>query len=338
MGTAASIEARGLCKHYGRAVAIRDLSFRVEPGEVVGFLGPNGAGKSTTMRILTGLIPATSGEAFLGDISVARYPEKARASIGYMAENNPLPEELRVVEYLRLRAQLKGLRGRQLRERVDEVMEVCDLRRKAAPRLIGSLSKGFRQRVGIADAVLGRPPVTILDEPTIGLDPHQVLLIRELIASLRGQTTVILSSHILAEVEISCDRVIILNQGHLVASGTLRELHQEFMGSDVYRVVVTGRREALMPLLGDWPPEVIPPEPAHLPEEGMHHLDFRLQGELDFARLLVERLRGMPGLHLQELRRLRPQLEEVFLAATRRSWETHTPFRPGRPEPVLPVA
>ena len=194
--------AERLTKRYGSLTAIEDLTFSVAPGEVVGFLGPNGAGKSTTMRILSGTMAGTSGCASIWGVSVALNPAEAKRHMAYMPENNPLPEDLRVEEYLRLRARLKDVEAGNVDARVNQVMEDCDLVRRASGRLIGQLSKGFRQRVGIADALLAQPKVVILDEPTIGLDPHQILGIRDLIRSLRGQMAVLISSHILHEVVV----------------------------------------------------------------------------------------------------------------------------------------
>ncbi|MFM9092999.1 MAG: ABC transporter ATP-binding protein, partial [Verrucomicrobiota bacterium] len=206
-------------KSYGGTTAVNDISFTVARGEIVGFLGPNGAGKSTTMRILTGYLPATSGNVQLCGLPVATRPDEVKRRIGYLPENNPLPEDMRVSEYLYFRGRLKEVSRRQLGPRIDEVLEICDLKR-VRHRIIGQLSKGYRQRVGIAEAILAEPPVIIMDEPTIGLDPHQILIVRDLIAGLRGRMTVIISSHILPEIEVTCDRVLIINQGRVVAQVT----------------------------------------------------------------------------------------------------------------------
>ena len=183
----AMIEADRLCKYYGPFIAIEDISFRVPRGEIVAFLGPNGAGKSTTMRILTGYLPASSGEVEICGLSVHAQPEEVKRRVGYMPENNPLPEDMRVSEYLYFRGRLKEVPRRMLGPRLDEVLELCDLKR-VRHKIIGQLSKGYRQRVGIAEAILAEPPVIIMDEPTIGLDPHQILIVRDLIASLRALT------------------------------------------------------------------------------------------------------------------------------------------------------
>ena len=219
-----SVVVRRLTKIYGGVKAIDNVSFRIGKGEVVGFLGPNGAGKSTTMRIISGLMSATSGSVSICGESVAINPDAARRHIGFMPENNPLPEDLRVREYLTFRAGIKGVPRPEIRARVDESMDICQLLRKASNKIIGNLSKGFRQRVGIADAILSRPEVIIMDEPTIGLDPHQILAIRALINSLRGNMSVLICSHILPEIELRCDMVMILNPGTIVASGSPESL------------------------------------------------------------------------------------------------------------------
>ena len=181
-----AIEVTRLVKSYAGVTAVNDISFRVARGEILGFLGPNGAGKSTTMRVLTGYLPATSGSVRICGVPVASQPDEVKRHIGYMPENNPLPEDMRVSEYLYFRGRLKELRRRMLGPRIDEVLELCDLKR-VRHKIIGQLSKGYRQRVGIAEAVLAEPPVIIMDEPTIGLDPHQILIVRDLISSLRGR-------------------------------------------------------------------------------------------------------------------------------------------------------
>ena len=244
----AAVAAERLTKRYGSLTAIEDLTFSVAPGEVVGFLGPNGAGKSTTMRILSGTMAGTSGCASIWGVSVALNPAEAKRHMAYMPENNPLPEDLRVEEYLRLRARLKDVDAGKVDARVNQVMEDCDLVRRASGRLIGQLSKGFRQRVGIADALLAQPKVVILDEPTIGLDPHQILGIRDLIRSLRGQMAVLISSHILHEVEQVCDKVVIINRGRLVAQGRTDDLRRELLPHAGFTVVTKASQAELAAL------------------------------------------------------------------------------------------
>jgi ABC-2 type transport system ATP-binding protein len=217
------IHVRNLTKFYGDYAAIRDVSFDVDKGQIVGFLGPNGAGKTTTMRILTGFVTATSGQATVAGYDVFWQPLQARQAIGYLPENCPLYPEMRVVEYLRFRGGIKGLHGRHCRKRVDYVVERCWLT-GVRRQLIGTLSKGFRQRVGLADALLADPAVLILDEPTVGLDPAQIRETRKLIRELGQAHTMLLSTHILPEVEMTCDRVIIIHRGRVVASSSLAEL------------------------------------------------------------------------------------------------------------------
>jgi ABC-2 type transport system ATP-binding protein len=217
------IHVRNLTKYYGDYPAVRDVSFDVKKGEVVGFLGPNGAGKSTTMRILAGYMTATSGKATIAGLDVFWNPVEVRRRIGYMPESCPLYPEMRVVEYLRFRAGIKGLHGRQASRRVEHVMKRCwvsDVRRQ----LVGTLSKGYRQRVGLADVLLAQPSVLILDEPTAGLDPSQIRETRGLIRELGQEHTVLLSTHILSEVEMTCDHVIIINFGTVAEAGSLSDL------------------------------------------------------------------------------------------------------------------
>jgi ABC-2 type transport system ATP-binding protein len=217
------IHVSRLTKFYGDYAAVRDVSFEVPRGAVVGFLGPNGAGKSTTMRILAGYLTATSGKATIDGLDVFWNPVEVRRRIGYMPENCPLYPEMRVTEYLTFRAGIKGLHGRAARQRINYVVGRCwleDVRRQ----LIGTLSKGYRQRVGLADALLHNPPVLILDEPTAGLDPGQIRATRNLIKELGTEHTVLLSTHILSEVEMTCEQAIIINRGRVAAQGRLEDL------------------------------------------------------------------------------------------------------------------
>jgi ABC-2 type transport system ATP-binding protein len=217
------IHVSNLTKYYGDYPAIRNVSFEVPQGQVVGFLGPNGAGKTTTMRILAGFLTATSGRATIDGLDVFSESVKVRERIGYMPENCPLYGDMRVSEYLHFRAGIKGVHGRRARSRVKYVLKRCwltDVNRQ----IIGTLSKGFRQRVGLADTLLADPPVLILDEPTAGLDPTQIRESRQLIRELGQQHTILLSTHILPEVEMTCDRVIIINRGQVAASSLLTEL------------------------------------------------------------------------------------------------------------------
>jgi ABC-2 type transport system ATP-binding protein len=217
------IKVENLTKRYAGHTAIKDLSFEVGKGEIMGFLGPNGAGKTTTMRILASFMPPTSGRASIAGFDVFSQSLQARTHLGYMPENVPLYNDMRVTEYLDYRAALKGVGHRRIAERVGDVKELCGLK-DVEKKLIATLSKGYRQRVGLADALLHEPDLLILDEPTIGLDPNQIRQVRELIKNLGKQHTILLSTHILPEVEMTCSRVIIIHKGHIEACDTPENL------------------------------------------------------------------------------------------------------------------
>lgn len=321
METIPSIRVENLSRNYGAVTAIKNISFEVNRGEVVGFLGPNGAGKSTTMRILSGLLPAHSGAAWVSGLAVAEHPVEVKKRIGYMLENNPLPDDMRVAEYLRFRARLKQVPGKKLRKTVEDAMEVCDLARTARRKIIGSLSKGFRQRVGIADALLGKPEVILMDEPTIGLDPHQIQGIRKLIDNLRGRMTVIISSHILPEIERCCDRVIIINHGRVVASGTSEALRKEFLPGDRIELVLKGKEEDLLTAI-----EKIGVKAEVLYSETLTNDTTRYklllpESDRHSGQNLLQILSKTHSFELLSLTPHQPCMEEIFLAATKRSWE-----------------
>ncbi len=219
------IHVSQLEKSYGPVQAVNKVSFDVNQGEIVGFLGPNGAGKSTTMKMLTCYIPPTSGSATINNFDIFHQSEQVRRNLGYLPENVPLYTEMKVQEYLDFRGQLRGINRKERRQRIDYVVERCWLQ-AVRKRVIGHLSKGYRQRVGLADSLLHNPPVLILDEPTVGLDPTQIRETRKLIRDLKGQHTVMLSTHILPEVEAVCDRAIVIAGGRIVAQGTPEELRQ----------------------------------------------------------------------------------------------------------------
>jgi ABC-2 type transport system ATP-binding protein len=224
------IEVRNLTKDYGTVVAVRDLSFAVEKGEIVGFLGPNGAGKSTTLRVLSGFLGATSGRVRIAGHDIGEAPRAARRSLGYMPESAPLYPELRVGEYLQFRARLKEVPRDKQRAAIASAMERAGVAHMAGT-VIGHLSKGYRQRVALADALVADPPLLILDEPTAGLDPNQIREVRSLIKGLAGERTILLSTHILSEVEATCERAIVIDRGQLVAEGRIEELRARQKGS-----------------------------------------------------------------------------------------------------------
>src|ERR1700756_2567779 len=217
------IKVENLTKRYAGHTAIKDLSFEVGKGEIMGFLGPNGAGKTTTMRILASFMPPTSGRASIAGYDIFRQSLQARSHLGYMPENVPLYNDMRVNEYLNYRAALKDVPHRRISERVGDVKELCGIK-DVERKLIGTLSKGYRQRVGLADALLAEPGLLVLDEPTIGLDPNQIRQVRELIKNLGRQHTILLSTHILPEVEMTCSRVIIIHKGRIEACDTPENL------------------------------------------------------------------------------------------------------------------
>jgi ABC-2 type transport system ATP-binding protein len=318
-----TIEVSNLVKTYGALTAVNNLSFTVKRGEIVGLLGPNGAGKSTTMRILTGFLPATSGAVRICGVPVASHPEETKRNVGYMPENNPLPEDMRVSEYLWFRGRLKEMPRAKLRARIDEVLELCDLKRNRH-RILGRLSKGNKQRVGIAEAILAEPAVIIMDEPTIGLDPHQILIVRNLIAGLRGRMSVIISSHILPEIEETCDRVLIINGGRIVAQGSPAELRHEIFGHTTYRVELAGDSAALAPALQAIDPALQLVSQGDNATDGFRVVTLMTETRDDLGEKLLQ---GLPaaGYRVRSLGHTHPSLEDVFLTATRRSWDARLP-------------
>lgn len=233
------IEAVSLTRRYGDFTAVQDLSFTIQEGEIVGILGPNGAGKTTTLRMITGFLPPTSGSLSVGGKDLFTESVAARREVGYLPENVALYGEMRVSEYLGYRAMLEGMTRSQAKARIPEAIESCILQ-EVQSQIIGTLSKGYRQRVGLAAAILHQPKVLVLDEPTVGLDPKQIIAIRELIRELGREQTLLLSSHVLPEVELLCDRVIIVDRGRIVAEGTPKELKSGWEGSTEIHVELKG--------------------------------------------------------------------------------------------------
>lgn len=231
------IIVENLTKIYGTQRAVDNISFKVHTGEVLGFLGPNGAGKTTTMKALTSYLLPNKGTIRLGDYSVTDQPEEVRKLIGYLPENNPLYNEMPVIDYLRFVAEIQGIDKSRIKERIGEMVRVCGLEGEKHKK-IGELSKGYRQRVGLAQALIHDPEVLILDEPTSGLDPNQIIEIRDLIKAIGREKTVILSSHILAEVEATCDRILIINKGKIVADGTPENLRKKAQGQEMLKLTI----------------------------------------------------------------------------------------------------
>jgi len=312
------IQVEHLTKRYGPVTAVSDVSFNVDKGTIVGFLGPNGAGKSTTMKILSCFMPASGGSARVAGYDVFTQSLDVRRRIGYLPENAPLYTDLPVASYLEFVAEIKGVGRRERRARVDEVMERCfitDMRR----RLIGRLSKGYRQRVGLAQALLGNPDVLILDEPTIGLDPKQITEIRSLIRSLAGQHTVILSTHILPEVSMVCDGVIIINRGRIVAQGTQSELVEQVFPTSRIEVEIGGPRDAVVSALRAVP-GVLGVEDLPSPDGSARALVESPRGR--DVRGEVVQLVAARNWRLLELHQVGMSLEEVFIRVVAGEQET----------------
>ena len=307
------IEVSNLTKRYAGRTAVDDISFTVARGEIVGLLGPNGAGKSTTMRVLAGFLPASSGTARVAGLDVFHDSDEVRRRIGYMPESNPLYPDMRVREYLKFRARLKGLGWKKSRERVSTVMEQCGLS-DVGRRVIGQLSKGFRQRVGLADALVHEPELIILDEPTIGLDPHQIRSVRALIKSLGGQHTVLISTHILPEVEMMCGRVLIMFDGHVLASDTPENLQRRMAGGSQVIAEIAAPAPALRAAFEELP------EVEQFDISACDGEFFRCAltphngGDLRPVIFALVRERGW---RLRELTRSRHSLEDIYVQVTK---------------------
>ena len=307
------IEVSNLTKRYAGRTAVDDLSFTVAPGEIVGLLGPNGAGKSTTMRILSSFMPATSGTVRVAGFDVFHDADEVRRRIGYMPENNPLYPEMRVREYLKFRARLKGLGWKKSRDRVSTVMEQCGLT-DVGRRIIGQLSKGYKQRVGLADALVHEPELIILDEPTIGLDPQQIRSVRQLIKSLAGKHTVLISTHILPEVEMMCSRVFIMLAGKILAADTPGNLQQRMAGGSQ---VIAEIAAAAADLNAAWDALAEVEQFDVSPSDGAFFRCALTPRDGQDLRPLVFNLVRERGWALRELTRSRHSLEDIYVQVTK---------------------
>jgi len=306
------IEVQHLTKRYGRVTAVEDISFRVERGEILGFLGPNGAGKTTTMRILTGYMPATEGKAFVAGFDVFEQPVEAKRRTGYLPETPPLYPDMTVREYLEFVAKIKGVPPADRRQRMAAVMDrtrISDM----ADRLCSKLSKGYRQRVGLAQAIIHNPDVLILDEPTAGLDPKQIIETRQLIKELAGNHTIILSTHILPEVSQTCQRVVIINKGHVVAVDTPDNLTARLRGSETMYVQVDSMGADATLTLGRIPGVTRVGESDR--RDGVVGYEVESERGRDVRRELSRAIVAN-GWGLLELRPMRMSLEEIFLSLT----------------------
>lgn len=314
------IEVKNLVKRYGRHLAVDGLSFQVEEGQIYGFLGPNGAGKSTTMNIMTGYIGATEGEVLINGHDILKEPEKAKKHIGYLPEQPPLYMEMTVREYLCFAGELKKIPKDKLEEQITKAVELTKLK-EVENRLIYNLSKGYRQRVGLAQAILGFPEIIILDEPTVGLDPKQIIEIRQLIRSLAKRHTVILSSHILAEIREMCDYIMIISRGRLVASDTPDNL-ENLMNKTAYtRIQARGPEDQIRNILGSL--EYIETAEYSAEDEGVTTVRIQGRDKEDIREKLFLAF-AEQKVPLQELRLIKSTLEEVFLELTQEGKEAET--------------
>lgn len=319
------IKVQGLTKRYARKVAVDNITFEVEKGQIVGFLGPNGAGKTTTMRVLTCFLPPTSGTATVAGYDVLENPMEVKRRIGYLPETPPVYPEMEVHEYLEFVGRIKGVAANDLYRRVREVSEKCAVA-DVSKTLIGKLSKGYKQRVGLAQAIIHNPDVLILDEPTAGLDPHQIIETRDLIKGLAGEHTIILSTHILPEVEQTCERVIIIAKGKLVAMDTVENLTSRLRGAETVAVEVMPREgQTADPAQVQARLEQVAGVSRVLPRE---HRDGKFLFTVEslegrhirpgLARTVVE-----AGWNLNELHAVGLSLEEIFLQLTASPEDLH---------------
>jgi ABC-2 type transport system ATP-binding protein len=305
------ITVEGLSKSYrGTSFAVRDVSFRVDKGEIVGFLGPNGAGKTTTLRVVAGFLGMTSGKVTVAGHDIVDEPTKARAAIGYMPETVPLYPEMRVREYLRFRSELKGVARDKRGPFLERAMAQAGVE-SVADRLIGHLSKGYRQRVGLADALVARPPILVLDEPTSGLDPNQIREVRSLVCELGREHAVLLSTHILPEVEATCDRALVISKGSLVAEGTIDALRKRRRSRGVH-VAVSGTGDVRKLLLEN-------PAIEGIADDGDGKYTVTWLAEVEDIEAAAERVAASlvsAGFGLRELSPVKPSLEQVFAELT----------------------
>jgi len=311
------IKVKELTKRYANTIAVDQISFEVMKGQIVGFLGPNGAGKTTTMRVLTCFLPPSAGTASVAGFDVLEQPLEVKKRIGYLPEAPPIYPEMETTEYLRFVGKLKGLSGANLQKRVDYVCDRCAIA-DVKKRLLGKLSKGYRQRVGLAQAIIHNPDVLILDEPTAGLDPKQINETRDLIKALAGDHTIILSTHILSEVEQTCEQVIIINKGKLVATDSVRNLRARARGAESVVVEIAGRDGSLeAPIVQHKLERVSGVSRVLCKQHVDSHALFEVESEKerlvrgDLARAVVE-----SGWDLNELRPAAMSLEEIFLQLT----------------------
>ncbi len=306
------IEIKNLTKFYGNNAAVKNISFTVKDHEILGFLGPNGAGKSTTMNIITGYLPSSGGKVLIGGTDIAENPSEAKRKIGYLPEIPPVYPDMKVKEYLKFAAGIKGIKGAEKKAQVEDAMEKLKIK-DMENRLIRNLSKGYKQRVGFAQALLGNPEYLILDEPTVGLDPSQVVEVRNLIMSLKKDHTIILSSHILQEIQAVCERVVIISHGEIRAMDTIKHLEESMGTSVVINIKAEGDREKISACISSVAgigsvTEVIP--------EGGNVNTYKISAENDDVRKDILSALVKNDISVSEVSSERPSLEEVFVQLT----------------------
>ncbi|HIG29491.1 MAG TPA: ABC transporter ATP-binding protein [Verrucomicrobiales bacterium] len=306
------IQVRQLTKHYGSHKALDELSFSVNRGEVVGFLGPNGAGKSTLMRILSGFSAASSGSVHLAGFDVVTHTREIWKRIGYMPENNPLPADMRVEDYLSFRGKLKGLSSKKLKHRKEVVIQQCGLS-DVKQRFIDHLSRGYKQRVGLADALIHEPDLLILDEPTVGLDPEQIRSVRRLIRELGGKHTLMISSHLLSEIEVTCNRILILHQGRILASDHPDNLGRQIQGSSKFIAEISATAEELNASLSQW--EEVKEMELENADGPFTRCLLTVDSEADIRERIYQTAVANSWA-LRELRRVSFSLEDIFIHLT----------------------
>lgn len=314
----AVVEVKNLTKRYGKHTAVEGLSFSVESGQIYGFLGPNGAGKSTTMNIMTGYLASSGGEVLINGHDMMREPEEAKKCIGYLPEVPPVYPDMTVREYLQFAAELKGILKKERKQQIAEVMELTKVT-EVSERLIKNLSKGYRQRVGLAQAILGEPDVIILDEPMVGLDPRQIIEMRDLIRALGKKHTVILSSHILSEVSAVCDHIMIISDGRLVASDSPEGLQRLIQGSSSLEAVVKATIQQIREVIDTIEAVAgMEEKPSHMPDCVMVSIRTKDNADIreELSMKLYERKLPIMGMSMQE-----HSLEDIFLELTERQEE-----------------
>lgn len=307
------IKVSGVTKKFPARLAVDDISFEVGRGEIVGFLGPNGAGKTTTMRMLTGYLPMNAGSIEVAGYNIVKDPQEVRRRIGYLPESCPLYPEMRVDEYLHFRAELKGVKSSVRKAKVNEVKEQCNLT-DVSKRIIGQLSKGYRQRVGLADSLVHDPDLLVLDEPTVGLDPYQIRQVRELITQLAERHTILLSTHILQEVEAICERILIINDGKVVASDTEENLHRKLNACSIIEVEVFAPKATAVQMIG----RLKGMDVRNASELADGWLWVEVEADSPDMRVELFNLSVAQGWPLRELSEQQHSLEDTFVQITRK--------------------